>query len=43
VGPVGSSTADAIAQLERGGGTQFDPAVVDALLQVLAAPVAQPA
>jgi HD-GYP domain-containing protein (c-di-GMP phosphodiesterase class II) len=35
--------AEAIAELERGSGTQFDPAVVDALLQVLAAPVAQPA
>jgi diguanylate cyclase (GGDEF)-like protein len=35
--------AEAIAELERGSGTQFDPAVVDALLDVLAAPVAQPA
>jgi response regulator RpfG family c-di-GMP phosphodiesterase len=39
----GASTADALAGLERGSGTQFDPAVVDALPQVLAAPVAQPA
>ncbi len=35
--------AEAIAELERGSGTQFDPVVVDALLDVLAAPVAQAA
>jgi diguanylate cyclase (GGDEF)-like protein/putative nucleotidyltransferase with HDIG domain len=37
------SRADAIAELELGSGTQFDPEVVDALLGVLAAPVAQAA
>jgi response regulator RpfG family c-di-GMP phosphodiesterase len=38
-----AARAEAIAELERGSGSEFDSAVVDAFLDVLAAPVAQPA
>jgi diguanylate cyclase (GGDEF)-like protein/putative nucleotidyltransferase with HDIG domain len=37
------SAADAIAELERHSGRQFDPAVVGALLEVLAVPLARAA
>jgi HD-GYP domain-containing protein (c-di-GMP phosphodiesterase class II) len=36
------STADAMEELRRSAGTQFDPRVLDALLRVLAAQAAEP-
>jgi HD-GYP domain-containing protein (c-di-GMP phosphodiesterase class II) len=37
------SLPEAVAELERGAGTQFDPGVVGALLAIVAAPLSQAA